>query len=487
MNRNKRILLSLMSYMLLATSVNSTVYAKDVLTYQQALQEIIQTYPSLTIAALQVEKARQNLVKVESSLGWNLSAEGGYSHDLSTFVIPVDTGDAIASLNRKLKSGHSLGVSGRYRYEDNQYSFSPTLPNPYESTAIDLNYRIPFGRGKDNPDYEQGLVTANASVMFERANQHAVRNQLADQAMELFYGAATVKARYNTARDGVNRARRFKKYIQERVDLGLAEETDLLQAEAQLQLQISEMKTLEVLWEQQRTTLNRLMGRNWEREFTPALEDKTTKYGKQELPALIGETESNSPDLMRNKATLIQSEAELALQRDSRRDKLDLVLSVGVRRVNGDSAIGSIDERDTAGGVRLEYQNSLDKRGLDAGIYQAQLQKNIAEEEIRKVKDDLKYSVSGLVAEINSNLVSVNSHAQRLSSEQKKFDNARDLYRSGRIPTDRLIQFENELRSAKFSLQQQKIEYEKRVRKLDILRGQVWKTIDISTGKVVTK
>ena len=471
---------------LLFISLAYTADAAESLTYQQALREIIRTYPTLTIAALQVEKARHNLAKVESTLGWNLAAEGGYSHDLSTFAVPVDTGDAIASLSRKLESGHSVGVSGRYRYEDNQFSFSPALPNPYESTALDLNYRVPFGRGKDNPAYEQGLVTANAGVLLEQANEYAIKNQLAEQAKELFYGAATVQARYASARDGVSRARRFKQYVQERVDLGLAEETDLLQAEAQLQLQISEMKTLEVVWEQQRTTLNRLMGRRWEQDFVPVLEKAGKKYDEENLPDLIRESEANSPDLLRNKAVLIQSEAELVLQRDNRKNKLDLVVSLGVRRVNGDSAVGSIDERDTAGGVRVEYQNALDKRGLDAAIYQAQLQKNIAEEDSRKIRDDLKYSVAGLLAEINASLVSIESHTRRLNSEQKKLDNALELYRTGRIPTDRLIQFENELRAAVFALDQQKIEYEKRVRQLDILRGKIWRDIGSTTVRDVT-
>ncbi|HID48452.1 MAG TPA: TolC family protein [Chromatiales bacterium] len=458
----------------------STARGAEPLTYQQALREIIQTYPTLTIAALQVEKARQNLVKVESTLGWNLTAEGGYQHDLSTFAVPVDTGTAIASLSRKLESGHSVGVNGRYRYEDNQFSFSPTLPNPYESTGLDLNYRVPFGRGKDNPAYAQGRVTAKAGVLLEQANEYAIRNRLAEQAKELFYGAATLQARYDSARDGVRRARRFLQYVRERVELGLAEETDRLQAEAQLQVQISEMKTLEVVWEQQRTTLNRLMGRDWEREFMPVLEDVKKQYDKQALPQLISESEANSPDLLRNKAVLLQSEAELRLQRDKRKNKLDLVVSLGVRRVNGDSAVGSIDERDMAGGVRLEYQNALDKRGLDAGIYQARLQKDIAEEESRKIRDDLKYAVAGLVAEINSSLISVESHTRRLRSEQKKLANALELYRTGRIPTDRLIQFENELRAAVFTLDQQKIEYEKRVRQLDILRGRIWQDMGTS-------
>ena len=41
----------------------------------------------------------------------------------------------------------------------------------------------------------------------------------------------------------------------------------------------------------------------------------------------------------------------------------------------------SIDEQDLAGGLRLEYQRALDKRGFDANIYQAQLNLSIARED----------------------------------------------------------------------------------------------------------
>lgn len=456
------------------------------LSYPETLQRIINTYPSLTIAALQVQQARQNMAKVESTLGWNLFGEGGYNHDVSMFGVPSDVGDLSAGLNRKFESGQSIGLSGRYRYEDSELTFSPLFPNPAETTSLDLDYRVPFLRGKDNPDYKQGLVSAEAAVIFEKANQYSVRNQLADQARELFFGAATIQARYETARFGVERAKRLITYLKENFEMGLAEESDLLQAEAQLQLQISDMTTLQVLWEQQRTILNRLMGQPWEKEFIPELDERVMKkeYTKDELPDFIMQSEGNSPDMLRNNARLMESEAELIRRRDSRKDKLDLVLSVGTRTSSGNNATGFVDEKDVAGGLRLEYQNALDKRGFDADIYQAQLEKKIAEEDTRKVKDDLKYEVSGLVAEINSTRASVKSHRLRLKSEEAKFENALELYQSGRLSTDRLILFENDLQAARFSLDQQTINLEQRIRDLEITRGNIWEIVDYNPDKV---
>ncbi len=458
------------------------------LTYEEALQAVVDTYPSLAVAALQVEKARQEQLRVESSLGWVLQANGGLNRDITFLGTPSDVASVSAGLQRRFASGQSIGVKGRYRYEDSELVFSPVYPNPAHSTGIDLDYRIPLGRGKDNPDYTQGLASAEAGVLLEQANRLAVREQLARQLLELYYGLATVRASYETARAGVARAKRLKKYIQERYDMGLAEEKDRLQAEAQLRLQISELRKLEILWEQMRTNLNRLMGRPWKQEFVPRIAEEAAAKppAEAQLPRLRQEAEANSPDLLRNRARLRLSEAELERRRDARRDQLDVVMSVGTRTLNGTSAFGDVGEQDLAGGVRLEYQNALDKRGFDAAIYQARLEIRAAEEDSRRVRDDLHYRIAGLVGELAAAHAALQAYEARLASEQRKFDEALDLYREGRFTTDRLIQFENELQAARFALEQQRIEYAQRQRELAILRGSIWQRIEDDPQRGVT-
>jgi len=455
----------------------------EALTFTQVLQKVIDTYPTLNIARLQVEQARQDMLKVESALGWQLAAEGGVNHDVSTFGIPSDVGDALASLNRTLPSGDSLGVSGRYRYEDSSTTISPLLPNPSERINLDLNYRMPFGQGRDNPQYTQGRVTAEATVLLQKANELSIREQLAKQAQDVFYSAASVRAQLATAQSSVDRARRLKRYVSERLDLGLAEEKDILQSDAQLQSRLSDLRTLQVAWEQQRTTLNRLMGRPWDAEFIPLLDTAPLMIPKSEpKPALVKQAEANSPDLLTNQARAIQNEADLQLRRDSRKDKVDVVLSVGGRTASGDNASGFVDEDDLAGGVRLEYQRALDKRGLDAGIYQAQLNLRIAGENERKIRDDLRYSVTGLLSEVDANQISLTAHQRRLVSEEKKVNEALERYRVGREATDRLIQFENEMQIARLALEQDRIALERRLTNLSILLGRIWQSVEYDKG-----
>ena len=463
---------------LLVASLARAAEPPAVLGYEDALQAIIDTYPTLAIAALQVEKARQEQIRVESSLSWVLQANGGLNRDINFIGTPSDVASLSAGLQRRFASGQSIGLNGRYRYEDSELAFSPLYPNPAQSTGLDLDYRIPLGRGKDNPEYTQGLISAEAGVLLERANRLAIREQLARQALELFYGLATIRASYETAQAGVQRARRLKKYIRERYEMGLAEDKDLLQSEAQLQLQLSELRKLEVLWEQTRTNLNRLMGRPWKSEFVPRIElPPAEPVGEQRLAVYQQEAEANSPDLLRNRARVKLGEAELERRRDARRDQLDVVASIGTRTLNGPSGFGDINELDVAGGVRLEYQNALDKRGFDAAIYQARLEIRMAEEDSRKVRDDLRYRIAGLVGELEASRKALAAYEARLKSEQRKFDEALDLYREGRFTTDRLIQFENELQAARFALEQQRIEYAQRQRDLAILRGTIWQRI----------
>ena len=480
----RRTILSTGLLLLLLVPVSASAAGKpDRLTYVQALQNVINTYPTLDIARLQVEQARQELDKVESTLGWALAAQGGLNHDLSAFGSPSDVADALASIDRTLRSGDRVGVSGSYRYEDSTVALSPLLPNPSENLKVDMFYRMLFGQGRGNPRYTQGIIAAEAEVLLQQASELAVREQLARQTQDLFFAAASVRARLATAESAVDRARRLKQYVSERLDIGLSEEKDILQSDAQLQARISDLRTLQVAWEQQRTTLNRLMGRPWDAEFRPVYTASSNISSEKEpRKVLIQEAEDNSPDLKINEARMKQSEADLAVRRDDRKDKVDLVLSVGGRSSTGDNVAGNIDEQDVAGGLRLEYQRALDKRGFDAGIYQAQLNLSISREDTRKVRDDLRYSVTGLLSELDANQISLTAHERRLVSEKKKFEEALERYRSGRETTNRLIDFENDLQISRLALDEDRIALERRRTNLVILLGRIWQSVEYKKG-----
>jgi len=448
--------------------------------FQQVMERILVQYPSLKVAQYQVARARQEIAKVESQLGWSLAGNGGVTHDVSVFGTPSDLGDINVSLQRKLESGHSVGISGNYTYEDNSFTFSPQFPNPSHATELDLNYRIPLAKGEDNADYYEGLAGAKAGIKIERARAEEVRNSIANQALDLFYAKALTEARLENAQQAVDNAQRLKAYIKHRSELGLAEEKDRLQAEAQLQAQQTTLKQLDVVLEKQRITLNRLMGESWQANYI-SLVTTNSRLLEQGIDELIRQAEQTYPPLQQYLGQLELTESVLQRSRDQRKDTMDLVLSVGTRTRTGDSTTGSVDESDVAGRLRFEYSASLDKSGLDAEVRQAQLDRTIAMEEIRRVKDDLNYDLASLVQEINAAKQAVISARQHLQSEREKFEEALQRYRQGRTDTDRLIQFENERNTAKLNLAQQKIELAKRIDALEILHGIFWQNMTART------
>lgn len=445
--------------------------------FDRVVEKILQHYPSLEIARLQVERSRQEIARVESRLGWELAGSGGVAHDVSVFGTPSDRGDINLSLDRQLASGHSVGISGNYTYEDSSFTVSPLFPNPSHATQLDLNYRIPLGQGEGNPAYSEGLAGAEAGVRAERAAAGALRNEIANQALDLFYAKALTEARLQSAREGLQNARRLKAYIERRRELGLAEEKDSLQAEAQLRAQQTAVQQIEVALEQQQIALNRLTGESWQSRYRSLLQLQSGLIDAG-LDALVAQAEQSYPPLLQNRARLEATEAVLRRSRDQRKDKLDLVLSVGTRTRSGDTVSGTVSEEDMAGQIRFEYRESLNKQGLDAEVRQAQLDRTMAIEEIRRARDELSYGMASLVREIAATRRALDSSQRRLQSEQAKYTEAMQRYRQGREQTDRLIQYENELNDARLNLAEQEVELARRISALRILHGNFWASID---------
>ena len=58
--------------------LNAPFYAQaEQLEFEQVLQKVIDHYPSVKSAALQLERARQENIKAESQLSWQLNGNAG--------------------------------------------------------------------------------------------------------------------------------------------------------------------------------------------------------------------------------------------------------------------------------------------------------------------------------------------------------------------------------------------------------------------------
>ncbi len=443
------------------------------LTIYQVMQRVIDRYPSLKISELEVAQAAEQRQQVESSLGWILNSAAGVTHDLTGIGTPSDRMDISGSIGSQLKSGATLSLSGSYRYEDSSLVFSPLLPNPAHTTRLDLSYRVPLSQGEGNPLYTEGLIAADAGHDLAKANQLLTHIILAEQVKELFYSFALTNARIENARQAVQRALELKDYINKNARLGLSEEKDLLQAQAQLHSKLAERSVIQPQWNQQNNSLNRLMLEEWTQVMQPVL-ILTENNKHYDISDLIKMTTAYHPTVKISQANLQIAESQIRAAQDEKQDSLDLVMSVGTRTSDGNNATSTISEKDWAGAVSIEYRHLFDDKGTNSKYKQAQLNKSIALQNIQQTNDDIRYTVSGLVEEINAAKLAIKAFRKKLNSESLKLKEAEHRFRSGRVDTAQLIEFQNDYSIAQLRYQNQKIDLNNRIIGLQILSGQFW-------------
>ena len=465
-------------FLLLMTLGSAAVASTEKLTLEQVLQKVVDHYPSLKTAAIQVERARQSSKKVDSQLGWQLGAQTGIARDVSLFGTPIDVIDVGGSLSRTLESGSTLSIEAGARRDDSEDIFSPVIPNPATSTSVDFRFRQPLAKGSDNPQHAEGLASAQAEVSASMAESAALYDQIASQVIDLYVSTATIQARIQNKERAVIRARRLQDFIKDRASLGVSEDKDILQVDAQLNSLRAELSALQTSWKKQLISLNRLMGREWSSELVTS-QLTETDAPTADFNVLFKLVKERNPKVHGINARLELADSAIRRRRDERENNIDLVWHVGNRTQDGDTGLGNSSESEVIGGIRLEFSQSVDKSGVDAELYQAQLERSAALQDKRQLIEDLEYELSSLLAEIKTNKDAVNAYKLSVNSEKKKLDDAVERYRTGRTDTDLLIQFEDQLSQAEFLLELQRLELMKRQYSLQLLLGKLWESITL--------
>jgi len=464
-----------LNMMLISFSLFVSNVSAQNLSLQQVLQRVVDHYPSIKSAALQVQKASQENIKVESQLSWLMNSNAGYARETSLFGTATDRYNLGAGVNRSLDNGGLLGFNASISREDATDTFGPTIPNPATKTRVDVNYRHKFAKGAGNPSYEEGLESAQAGELIALSDKLSLYDQLASQVIELYLAMATTQARINSIDKTIDRAQRLKKYIEDEFKLGLSEEKDVLQVNARLRINEADKKSLQVAMQKQVISLNRLMGRSWDK---PLLAD--TKVIRSDLKTYIElyqQSQSHSPALKRIDARLQLADSSIRSSRDKRKDDLDLILYIGNEFNEGDTTNGDLDESEIVGGISVEFNRGLDKSGFDADLRQAHYDKGIALEDKKQILEDLQYEVSSLLAEIQSSELALTAFKNSVKAEDEKLEEALTRYKDGRIETDRIIDFESQLSVAELSFDLQTIELIRRYHQLNLIRGFIWKDI----------
>lgn len=459
--------------LLLSTSAQAEVY-----TLSRAVHRLLDYYPTIQIARLKTDQANWEIKNVKNQLSWKLNGSAGVVHDVSVFGTPYDRFEASASINRKLDSGHSLGFSGRYEYNDDSFVLNNSFPNPSQSLDFDINYRIPFGQGENNTAYEQSLVVAESQKAIEQANEKAVLKSLVTNIIILFHEIDNLKQRLAYTDTSIDRSRRLKQYISRNKKIGIYEEKDVLESEAQLLKVIAERESLFLALSEQKNSLRRLLGIEPDAPVDIEIERYiVTENGND----LLVKAERDDPGLQIKKLLVDIADARIKLSLDENTDKKDLVFSLGARTLYGDSQTDSVSEEDYAAQLKFEYQYDLGNNAYTSRIEKAKRDKDITLQEMRLNKDELKYQLASLQDRIKKQHSLIKRIKQHKKVSTNKYNEAMSRYRQGRIDTTKLIQFENDLHLANLDLSAANTELSKSETSLSLLVGELLAQLNIKS------
>ena len=455
---------------ILSFIISGPLYAAS-LTINEVTEKILSYYPDIKIAAREVQRARHEISKVESQLGWTQSTRVGLVHDVSLFASPVDQLEGNLNFNRQYSNGDSVNITGAYRYEDAATSFSPSLPNPSHTMRVEMEYRMPLERGDLNPAYTQQNVLAAESEIVALQNKRLLINNLTYQTIDLYFDFYSTLVRIDDANKSIKRARRLMRFVVDNQSLGLSSQEDVLRIDAQIKRQISLRDSLLILRETQRLELNRLMGMPANFEFTPVVNDVESISSIKDSLNLAYDY---SPELSLARSELTLKKSNTMLSLDKKKEQLDIVISGGVFFNEGEVAGNNINDDEFVGAVYLEYKFNHDQRGFDAELYQTKIDEVIAEEKINRIKIDLEYDLARLFSQINAGETALGSSRQYYRSEQKKYDAAYKRYHEGRENISDLIDYENSVQASYLNYKSAEIELARNNSKFSLITGNLW-------------
>ncbi|MFO7604277.1 MAG: TolC family protein [Gammaproteobacteria bacterium] len=433
--------------------VSLPVAATDLLSLPQAIDMALQYRLELQGARLSRQSAGLGVSAVESELGWQANASAGWQHGLDMFGQPSEQQRLAAGLMKRQRSGDEISLQGSYQKDDSDIAGSSLFPNPMESYGVHLDYRMPLQQGKHNPQYAYAETQAQMELAIAVAQQQATAEQIAEQLIGIYHRLLEIQIQIAENQRAIERTLRLERFVQKNTRLGLAERKDRLSVQARLAAQRADGKRLQREWSTQLTQLRRMTGRT--QDNVEVMNYESTRG----IPLVISDIQQQVVQrdavVISNRERLALTESLLQLNRDRQKDQLDMVLSLGNETRQGERAGGALDENEWVGGVRLEYQLPLDRRGVDARSRQTLLELDRIRLENERYETDLKNQLQQWFEEWQMAAETTQQYRLRQEIEQLKYQEVNGRYREGRTDIREMLEAEETLSTAERLLAQE--------------------------------
>lgn len=461
---------------------------------KSVIETILNQHPELTVNRVDRAIAATEAARIEGTLepvvAANLSASDEKTPTISSFQ-PSETRIAsfTGSVSKPLADGATIGADISYARSSQGFvsPFAAQLAqfNPVYRNQINLNYRRPLLRGAGRPEYEQGLITAEAGIEQAASTRAVIAHNLALQALNAYYQLASDDINIAIAEQAVKRTKKLLAYQQQREAFGLIERADRLQASALLAARKTDLQRARSLRLNHQNTLNRLMLSRDNEAIEVHVGDSDTA-AIPDIASAVERAKQLRAELKVLKARMEAADAQLTIARDADQFQLDLVAKLGTRalqRTPLKAATSGLSAHDHFASLSFELSDTPARKQVSAAIRKAELQREriMAERAstMKQINDDIYAARTAII----SGTATLELARAQVRAEQRKFDAEMKRYRQGRSDTATLVQFEGELRNAALNAELQALTIELARWQLDWAQGALLPRLGITLAE----
>jgi len=438
-------------------SASSSALAEDgeklKLTHDAVIDMVIERSFGLKQAEMERDYVADGVMLAKGIFDTYLDLGTSYEMDKSKresaiFGDRVDTLNWDIALSKEMPSGTTLGLSFsnvRSKTFGSNVGGVPLIPEAalYEP-VLGFSLEQPFLQNafgiNDRREYQQAKVAyAGADFALKRKVDVLVHQGLMD-----FWSILIVRRHIQAQRRAIGFARNFLSTTRSEYELGTAEKTDLLAAQANL---LDREDYLLVLWERERTAAEALRR---DLELEPGVHIEASLADPPFVAPGVFDDEriaaafENRGDYQAVLRDVKRLNINLASAKNTRWPQLDLVSTLMLNDISQSygNAVGDMDSPDVTVGLKFSFP--LENRVARANARRAMAEKARAVYKLKDLENEIVNELSRRIEEVGSRKQIIITSRRTHSLQREKMNEEMKKYRMGRSSSYVVVQYQND-------------------------------------------
>jgi len=454
------------------------------LSLTDVLHIVLTQHPDLALARIQEQSLHIEKQNIEGMLDPKVALTSSLSDETKPTTSPFaasGSSNQLISGNITKLLGDGSTLTGSFNYSRSKVSYPSTVPSFFQATInptyqqqIDLIYRYPLLRGRNNPTYNEQLNSNQYNQEAARWNVAMKQEQLAAQAIRLYYQIASNMIAKKLAYETVLRAKKLLRYQKKRQQFGLIEETDQRQAEALLSSRKMEYTNAKATLHNTITALNRLMLRDAKQSILSDTSNISSTLKIEPMDTWLEQAKQQRPIFRMLDAQQASNDAALIINHDHDKMQVDLITQIGSRALSGSAGYTfgqgfTLNDRFIS--IGIELHDTLTGNSTKAAILKTELEHERIQLQRQQAIENTKTELSTALTFYQNGKMMKAASKSHEQAEKMKFATELKRYRDGRSDTATLIQFEGDLRNAELQAALQDIQMQLAKQQIELATG----------------